>query len=29
LPHIMLAQGILVFLLAALYLASRSEVKEH
>ena len=29
LPHIMLVQGVLVFLLAALYMVSRSEVKEH
>lgn len=29
LPHIMLVQGVLVFLLAALYMVSRSEVKKH
>jgi MFS family permease len=29
LPHIMLVQGVLVFLLAAVYILSNSEVKEH
>jgi MFS family permease len=29
LPHIMLVQGIMVFLLAAAYMLSKSEVKEH